>query len=74
MCKRVGGCVVYLANTYEPTGKTVKSSGLVAICASSFVNKAVYAWVSWMLYISQTTLDAEVSISGNCGNGESVPE
>ena len=27
-----------------------------------------------MLYISQITLEAEVSISGNCGNGESIPE
>jgi hypothetical protein len=27
-----------------------------------------------MLYISQITFDAEVSTSGNCGNGESMPE
>ena len=69
--------MVYLANTYEPTGKTVISCGLVAIRAASIVRKAVCAWaikVSWMLYISQITFDAEISISGNCGNGESIPE
>ena len=35
VCSRVGGCVVYLANTYESTGKIVISCGLVAIWASS---------------------------------------
>ena len=27
-----------------------------------------------MLYISQITLDADVSITSNCGNGKSIPE